>query len=149
MSRNPFEEKVEYSNVTDFRKKVLKVVDELQEHPQLRYLLTKRGQPKAVVMSFQGYELVMKALKELEVLDARRDRTEALHDAFDRMAEEHWPEAKGGSRRAEGHGSAPTLEELSELMYSMVRDLDKLKHSMSEFSGKSDIQVPERPIVRR
>jgi prevent-host-death family protein len=142
-----FEEKVEFSNVTRFRKLLLSVLDRLQENHYLRYVITKHGEPKAVVMSFQGYETIKRALKHLFDLENRMNMSEAAHDAFDQMAEDYWPDVRGRSREA----ASPRDERVSEMRKSMQELLDaadRLKRRMEE-ADRSKVAALGQNLVER
>jgi len=57
-SPTQLEDEVEYSTVTALRGKLLAVVDGFRRAPAKRYLITKHGQPQAVLMSFETYRLL-------------------------------------------------------------------------------------------
>src|SRR5277367_5457382 len=49
------EETLNFSNLTEFRNSLLQVIPKLQEDDLLRFVITKHGQPAAVIMSYQAY----------------------------------------------------------------------------------------------
>jgi prevent-host-death family protein len=58
------EEDIEFSSVTSLRESFLKTVETLREDPAKRYVITKHGQPQAVLMSYQTYSLLRKVMDQ-------------------------------------------------------------------------------------
>ena len=79
------EEKLEFSNVTQFRNSVLDVVPKLQENPSLRLVITKHGEPAAVIMSYEAYGALKRIAERMIAEDDAKDPVVALHDAYERM----------------------------------------------------------------
>jgi PHD/YefM family antitoxin component YafN of YafNO toxin-antitoxin module len=87
------EEEVEFSNVTNFRNSLLGAVEQLQSNPAKRYVITKRGEPEAVLMSYKTYSLLSRVMNQALEKMAAEDRGDSVHAAFDRMRREHQPNA--------------------------------------------------------
>jgi prevent-host-death family protein len=87
------EEEVEFSNVTNFRNSLLGAVEQLQSNPAKRYVITKRGEPEAVLMSYKTYSLLSRVMNQTLEKAAAQDRGDSVHAAFDRMRREHQPNA--------------------------------------------------------
>jgi len=104
------EEDVEYSNVTSFRAFFLKAVEVLRRNPAKRYLITKGGEPQAVLMSFGTYSLMKKVMDRMLAQTSAPNSAEAIKASFARLRED-WerqqrsqPEgaAAPGHQRAQG-----------------------------------------------
>jgi len=59
------EEEVEFSNVTNLRESLLGTVENLRANPARRYVITKHGQPQAVLMSYETYSLLKKVMDQV------------------------------------------------------------------------------------
>jgi prevent-host-death family protein len=81
-SPTQLEDEVEYSTVTALRGKLLAVVDGFRRAPAKRYLITKHGQPQAVLMSFETYRLLRGA--KAQPLPAQSDDALELGEAIAR-----------------------------------------------------------------
>ena len=92
-----FAEEIEYTNITEFREKLLRTVDELQKSPARRYLVTKHGKPQAVLMSYNAYQVFRKLAEEVMAAEARKDSETALRDAIRRMDEDYGVSTPGAS----------------------------------------------------
>lgn len=68
-----------YLNVTEARKELLDLVEQLQKGD--RVVLTKRGQPKAVLVNFERYAL----LEDLAWVLQDPGRQAALHQAWSEL----------------------------------------------------------------
>src|SRR3989338_4612437 len=68
-----------YLNVTDARKELLDLVEQLKKGD--RVVLTKRGQPRAVLVNFERYAL----LEDLAWVLQDPGRQAALHQAWDEL----------------------------------------------------------------
>lgn len=68
-----------YLNVTEARKELLDLVEQLQKGD--RVVLTKRGQPKAVLVNFERYAL----LEDLAWVLQDPGRQAALHQAWNEL----------------------------------------------------------------
>jgi PHD/YefM family antitoxin component YafN of YafNO toxin-antitoxin module len=62
-SADAFDERLEFSNITDLRRDFLRKVDEIQKNPAMRLLILKHGRPQAVLLSFDAYEVLKKVAK--------------------------------------------------------------------------------------
>ena len=87
------EEEVEFSNVTNFRNSLLGAVEQLHSNPAKRYVITKRGAPEAVLMSYKTYSLLSRVMNQTLEKVAAQDRENSVSAAFDRMRREHQPQA--------------------------------------------------------
>jgi hypothetical protein len=89
----PQEEDIEFSNVTKFRTSLLGAVERMQSNPAKRYIITKHGEPEAVLMSYPTYSLLTKVMdRELEGTDGQ-SREEAIRAAFARLRNDRRPAA--------------------------------------------------------
>lgn len=68
-----------YLNVTEARRELLDIVEQLQGNDRL--VITKRGQPKAVLVNFERYAL----LEDLAWILQDPGRRAALHKAWDEL----------------------------------------------------------------
>jgi PHD/YefM family antitoxin component YafN of YafNO toxin-antitoxin module len=93
------EEEVEFSNVTNFRNSLLGAVEQLQSNPAKRYVITKRGEPEAVLMSYKTYSLLSRVMNQTLEKTVAEDRGDSVHAAFDRMRQEHQPKALAENMR--------------------------------------------------
>ncbi len=71
-----------YLNVTEARKELVDIVEQLQGSDRL--VITKRGQPKAVLVNFERYAL----LEDVSWLQQDPGRRAALHQAWDELQNE-------------------------------------------------------------
>jgi prevent-host-death family protein len=71
-----------YLNVTEARKELLDIVEKLQGNDRL--VITKRGQPKAVLVNFERYAL----LEDLAWVLQDPGHRAALHKAWDELQTE-------------------------------------------------------------
>ena len=83
--KDTLEETIEYSNATQFRKSFLGVVDKLQRNMYLRYVVTKHGEPRAVVMSFAAYDSMRRAMQQIAGLEREHSPAEAARAALLQM----------------------------------------------------------------
>ncbi len=74
------------------------LVEKLQANKYARYVVMSHGEPTAVVMAFEPYSVLKRTFQHVIRAEARLNQVEAVHAAFDEMAEEYWPEVKGRSR---------------------------------------------------
>ena len=81
------EERVEYSNVTEFRKSLLGMLRKLDENDDLRFIVTRGGEPCAVVLSYDAYELLRRIARRAADASASKDREQRLDEAFLQMAQ--------------------------------------------------------------
>jgi hypothetical protein len=130
------EEKVEYSNATSFRKSFLKIVDRIEGTPGLRYVILKHGAPKAVVMSFEAYELIKRVLQNLFKQEDRRDRSKALEDAFNRMAEKH-----GLEKNQVAHAASIDESQLREIVRNLEEQAKLVRAVLEARSKPTDIEA--------
>jgi len=108
----PQEEDIEFSNVTKFRTSLLGAVERMQKNPAKRYIITKHGEPEAVLMSYPTYSLLTKVMdRELEGTDGQ-SREEAIHAAFARLRRDQHLAARPREEAAQATPEAAlTLEE--------------------------------------
>ncbi len=125
------EERIEYSNATQFRKSFLGIVDELQHNNYLRYVVTKHGEPRAVVMSFVAYDLMKRAVEEVIALDDRRSPAEAARAAFEQL--------NASSRQSTGsmvadltQGDALSPTEVLERLNALVEEVNDLRQRVGQ-----------------
>lgn len=90
-----------YLNVTEARKELLDLVEQLKKGD--RVVLTKRGQPKAVLVNFERYAL----LEDLAWVLQDPGRRAALHRA--------WNELQGGKVIRSPKQGPPTVRSLRTL----------------------------------
>jgi hypothetical protein len=76
------EETISYSNLTDFRSSLLQIIPRLQENEYLRFIITKHGEPAAVVMSHQAYLLMKDVTSKVMEQEAEIDPETDLHNAY-------------------------------------------------------------------
>lgn len=89
----PQEEDIEFSNVTKFRTSLLGAVERMQSNPAKRYIITKHGEPEAVLMSYPTYSLLTKVMdREMEGTDGQ-SREESIRAAFARLRNDRRPAA--------------------------------------------------------
>ena len=90
-----------YLNVTEARKELLDLVEQLQGNDRL--VITKRGQPRAVLVNFERYAL----LEDLAWVLQDPGRRAALHKA--------WDELQAGELIRPQKQTLPTVQSLREL----------------------------------
>ena len=86
--QDQLEEDVEYSNVTRFRPFFLKAVEVLHRNPAKRYVITKGGEPEAVLMSFGTYSLMKKVMDRMLAQTSTPNSAEAIKASFARLRED-------------------------------------------------------------
>ncbi len=82
------EEEIEFSNVTTVRDSLLSKVESLRLNPAKRYVITKHGQPQAVLMSFQTYTLLRRVMDQTLARTAAASSSDAIRAAFARLRDE-------------------------------------------------------------
>jgi hypothetical protein len=82
------EEDVEFSNVTNFRNSLLGAVERLQSNPAKRFVITKRGEPEAVLMSYKTYSLLTRVMNQALEKSAGEGDEGSVREAFARMRRE-------------------------------------------------------------
>jgi prevent-host-death family protein len=90
------EETLNFSNLTEFRNSLLQVIPKLQEDDLLRFVITKHGQPAAVIMSYHAYSVFKRIADRVIEQDDALDPEESLRQAYARMNESEYkpiPEA--------------------------------------------------------
>lgn len=133
LKNNVLEEQWEYSGVTDLRQELLGIVERLQKNPAVRYLITKHGQPRAVLMSFQTYELLKKALSQALQATAGRSREEAIGAAFDRLRADRGSENMPATA---AHRLVPSPD-FREALHALRQDLKRLDGLLQEEEGEA------------
>jgi prevent-host-death family protein len=134
--KDTLEDKIEYSNATQFRKSFLGVVDKLQDNMYLRYVVTKHGEPRAVVMSFAAYDMMRRGMQQVIALENQHSPAEAARAAFMQMSRD----ARGSMRHADaasGYGGAP-LSVLTERLDDLAQQVSKLRNHVEH-------GIPQRP----
>lgn len=96
----PLEEDIEFSNVTKFRNSLLGAVERVQSNPAKRYVITKHGEPEAVLMSYQTYTLLSKVMDQALEGTVGQSREEAVRAAFSRLRREQQPAASAQAEAA-------------------------------------------------
>lgn len=89
----PLEERLEYRNVTEFRRSMLGIFHRMEENSDLRFVVTRGGEPCAVVLSYEAYELLQRIARRAADASAAKDREQRLDDAFLQMAQKEAAEA--------------------------------------------------------
>jgi PHD/YefM family antitoxin component YafN of YafNO toxin-antitoxin module len=127
------EERVEYSNATQFRKLFLGVVDDLHANSYLRYIITKHGEPRAVVMSFAAYQMMYRALQQVTKLQNETSPDEAARVALRQLKEADSPE--GSDEEVNFDLSASLIKRLD----AVVEEVNDLRQRVGIVtSGASD-----------
>jgi prevent-host-death family protein len=121
-SPTQLEDEVEYSTVTALRGKLLAVVDGFRRAPAKRYLITKHGQPQAVLMSFETYRLLKRATAK--PLPLRSGDALELGEAIDRL--------RSDREAAQSSGAVTREKEVRETVDVIRRHLDRLETSMNK-----------------
>ena len=106
--QHQLEEDIEYSNVTSFRAFFLKAVEVLRRNPAKRYLITKGGEPQAVLMSFGTYSLMKKVVDRMLAQTSTPNSAEAIKASFARLRED-WERQQRNEREgaaSSGHQRA-------------------------------------------
>jgi len=81
----PLEEQLDFTNLTDFRRSLLKVIPKLQHNEYLRFVITKHGRPAAVVMSFPAYQLLKRTALRVMDADDAKNRDQLLREAYEEL----------------------------------------------------------------
>ena len=87
------EERLEYQNVTEFRRSMLGIFHRMEENSDLRFIVTRGGKPCAVVLSYEAYELLRRIARRAADATAAKDRDQRLDEAFLQMAQKEAAEA--------------------------------------------------------
>jgi PHD/YefM family antitoxin component YafN of YafNO toxin-antitoxin module len=127
-----FAEEIEYTNITEFREKLLRTVDELQKSPARQYLVTKHGKPHAVLMSFHAYQVFRKVAEEVLKREEGKDEKTLLAEAVQRMDEDY----------GMASGVPKLLELIREAMRSVVRETEL---AQTRPQSESEAAAQERP----
>jgi PHD/YefM family antitoxin component YafN of YafNO toxin-antitoxin module len=83
------EEEVEFSSVTNLRESLLSRVDDFGTNPAKRYVITKHGQPQAVLMSYQTYSLMKKLTDQMLARLEAASKSDPVGAAFSRLRSDH------------------------------------------------------------
>ncbi len=83
--RDVFAGELDYASVTDFREKLLPVVNDLEANPTKRYLVTKHGKPLAVFLSFDAFEAIRKVVEAMLDEEEKKPPSQVLVEAVQRM----------------------------------------------------------------
>jgi len=127
---SPLEERVEYSNVTEFRRSMLGMFRKLDENDDLRFVVTRGGEPCAVVLSYEAYELLRRIARRAADAAAAKDREQRLDEAFLQMAQQ---EAVGGKTAA----YEPLLDENYLQLIIRKSILEAVKHELKRRSAST------------
>jgi prevent-host-death family protein len=143
----PLEDDIEFSNVTKFRSSLLGAVERVQENPAKRYVITKRGEPKAVLISYQTYSLFTKVMDQALEGTEGQSRDEAIRSAFARLRQEQQPAASArGEAVAVAVASEPSApadpesqlnlleRSLIEHVLTVSRQIDRLESTLKKQS---------------
>lgn len=79
------EEQVEFTNLTKFRSSLLAMIPRLQGNEYLRFVVTKHGQPAAVIMSYEAYQLLKRSAEKLVEQDNAMDADQALREDYQEL----------------------------------------------------------------
>src|SRR6266849_3735623 len=79
------EETLEFTNLTDFRKSLLNFIPRVQENEYLRFVITKRGKPVAVVLSYDAYNLLKRVAERVMDEDDAKEPAVALQEAYQEL----------------------------------------------------------------
>jgi len=109
-------EQLEFENVTEFRKSILEAIPRLQENKYLRFVLTKHGEPAAVVMSYEAFEIFREAAEQAVQKDSALSSEQSLQDAYARMRQKYWPEA-------DAQKIPPAVDPLKSYIHEVVYDI--------------------------
>ena len=96
-AKSLLEEEVEESSVTSVRQGLLPLIERIQANPAIRVLIRKHGKPRAVLMSAQTYDVLMKVARmtaEKAEAMSPEQRIEAAYQRLqnERLAEKVEPE---------------------------------------------------------
>ena len=99
--RENHEETLNFSNLTEFRNSLLQVIPKLQEDDLLRFVITKHGEPAAVIMSYEAYSVLKRIADRAIEQDDALDEEEAVRQAYARMNEDELQSAPDPTKIAE------------------------------------------------
>jgi prevent-host-death family protein len=122
------EKGIQYSTVTSLRGKLLKIVNSFRKNPARRFLITKHGEPQAVLMSFQTYRSLRKMALEIEGSESG-DPNEELEEAFARLKTDRAPHERT---------TPADIRDIRVYMEGLRRDLDNV---MQEVARKKAVQT--------
>ena len=134
------EEDVEFSNVTALRESLLGRVESLRENPAKRYIITKHGQPQAVLMSFQTYSLLKRVMDQALARTATRNSSEAISAAIDRLRSENEDKfaepAQTGAAANSGPAEMAAFVQVAQKLVSEVERLNSTMENLNLFAGR-------------
>ena len=161
--RAVLEEQLDYGSVTDSREAFLKIVDALDSEPMKRHIVTKHGTPRAVLMSYRAYQLLMKVAAKA-LAESQRKGGDRAQIAMKEMAAEHWPDAPESAQVVIGNvararaaiaaaaadAAAPDLSNLTILTDEDIKRLIKaaVKEGSTPQSEESEAEERRFPGVR-
>jgi PHD/YefM family antitoxin component YafN of YafNO toxin-antitoxin module len=119
------EEQVEFSNVTNVRESLLSKVESLRENPAKRYVITKHGQPQAVLMSFQTYSLMRRVMDQTLARTAAMSSSDPIGAAFARFRHDQ-------SSTLVGASEARTRAAVSAALQSIRSQVDQLYAALGQ-----------------
>ena len=134
------EEDVEFSNVTTLRESLLGRVESLRENPAKRYIITKHGQPQAVLMSFQTYSLLKRVMDQALARTATRNSSEAISAAIDRLRSENEDKfaepALTGAAANSGPAEMAAFAQVTQKLVSEVERLNSTLENLNLFARR-------------
>jgi len=128
------EERLEYTTVTDFRQSLLGMLRQLEENEDLRFIITRHGEPCAVVLSHEAYQLLRRIARRSADIAAGKEREQRLDEAFLRMAREE----------AAGPGAyEPLLDE--NYLHAIIRKatIEGIKHELKRRATAGTVPISE------
>ena len=123
------EDELEYTSVTALRGKLLAVVDSFRKTPAKRYLITKHGQPQAVLMSFETYRLLKRAVARSLPPPSGTDALE-LGDAIARLRSD---------REAASPQTLTAEKKTKEMVDEIRRHLDRLETALNKHASSTQL----------
>ncbi len=106
------EEELEESSVTSARQGLLPLIERIQKNPAMRVLIRKHGKPRAVLMSAQTYDALMKLATLTDAKADAMSREERIEAAYQRLQDER-PAEKAEVYEFPGGAWATAHEELA------------------------------------
>ena len=87
-AKSLLEEEVEESSVTSVRQGLLPLIERIQANPAMRVLIRKHGKPRAVLMSAQTYDVLMKLATLTDAKAEAMSPEERIEAAYERLQNE-------------------------------------------------------------
>lgn len=142
------EERIEYSNATQFRKLFLGIVDQLHANAYLRYIVTKHGEPRAVVMSFAAYNMMYRALQEVTKLQSEKSPSDAADIALKQLGADEAGSRLHCEEDVNSDQSASLIRRLNAVVEE-VNDLRQLVSVVASGNASSSKALGRKPIRAR